>query len=161
MSSIRPRHAMQTELYEYARHVMSRQEKVFLVAFMAYSAAFLAITIITGSKNDCISYTSQWQATLQGRDPWFETDNAYGPVPLSTEGRPPYRIIIPLVLTVVTVSTLASFFPVLHHNYGQWKVIRQNAGALMFSSELWFALALILHSRSGHRSDSGNENKKT
>lgn len=50
---------------------------------MAFAAAFLAVTLLTGSLGDYAAYQAQWRVVLEGHDPWAVSHlpyNAYGPL---------------------------------------------------------------------------------
>ena len=52
------------------------------VVLVLFSAAFLALSILSGSKGDYSSYGPEWRAILEGHDPWDPNfgGNAYGPL---------------------------------------------------------------------------------
>src|SRR5262245_13078825 len=54
------------------------------VALIVFSAAFLALTVLSADRWDYTSYLGQWTDVLEGRDPWNDArksnPNAYGPL---------------------------------------------------------------------------------
>src|SRR5262245_40030744 len=54
------------------------------VALIVFSAAFLALTVLSGDRWDYTNYLWQWTDVLEGRDPWNYVQksdpNAYGPL---------------------------------------------------------------------------------
>ena len=54
------------------------------VALVVYSAAFLALAVLSGAQGDYAGYLDQWMAVLRGDDPWgnwgSDAFNAYGPL---------------------------------------------------------------------------------
>src|SRR5262249_43310557 len=68
--------------FSYSSRPYSHVNAVLVV----FSAAFLALTVLSGSRGDYEGYLHEWMAVLGGYDPW-ESDarvgtwvNAYGPL---------------------------------------------------------------------------------
>jgi hypothetical protein len=59
------------------------------VALVVFSAAFLALTVLSGAQADYKSYLDEWMVVLRGADPWGGLPfNAYGPL---------FNVLAPLV----------------------------------------------------------------
>jgi hypothetical protein len=68
-----------------------RGSRTNLVLFV-FSAAFLALCIVSGARGDYVAYIEEWTDILEGRDPWRMVGgvpyNAYGPL---------FNVLAPLV----------------------------------------------------------------
>ena len=59
------------------------------IVLIAFAAAFLALTILSGARGDYTAYLLEWEVVLSGRIPWLSRPiNAYGPL---------FNVLAPLV----------------------------------------------------------------
>ncbi len=61
-------------------------------ALMVFSAAFLAVAVLSGAQGDYKAYLDEWMAVLGGSNPWKGSssfNNAYGPL---------FNVLAPLAL---------------------------------------------------------------
>src|SRR5262249_49674835 len=62
----------------------TRSDSHVNVVLTVFSAAFLALTVLSGVQGDYGGYLKEWIGVLEGRDPWNYVDtinpNAYGPL---------------------------------------------------------------------------------
>jgi hypothetical protein len=90
------------------------------VALMVFSAAFLALTVLSADRLDYTGYLAQWSDVLEGRDPWNYVQrvsvNAYGPLfnllaPLARVNPLANKLLFAFVYLVYVIWLIKDFGP--------------------------------------------------
>jgi hypothetical protein len=107
------------------------------VVLTAFSAAFLALTVLSGDRWDYTAYLAQWIDVLEGRDPWNYVhtleSNAYGPL---------FNLLAPLVWYNLLANKLLFAFGYLLYVIWLIKDFGRRRGFVTYSCP-WMLLLLL------------------
>ena len=107
---------------------------------VVFSAAFLALAVLSGAQGDYKGYLGQWMAVLRGSDPWERapwSDNAFGP---NTYG-PLFNVLAPLIWLNPLANKLLFAFSYLVYVVWLIKVLAPRRGFIAFT---WPGIGLWL-----------------